>query len=443
MRARLTLALVLALLVASCGEDEGFFSTLTTGSTAAPVTTEAGGSTSTAAEGWASTTTFPVAGTTTTTAAPVREWAWTRLAADGSFFGGEDDQSTLAVAAHAAGLVAVGSEWMGEEFDAAAWTSTDGLVWSRVPHDESVFGGPDYQRMFGVTAGGPGLVAVGIDGSGGDWDAAVWISADGLAWSRVPHDESALGGPGRQGMSKVVAGGPGLVAIGWEEGGDDDVAVWTSPDGLAWSRVPHDEEIFGGSEDQYADGLAVGGPGLVVAGSDYSGGDGEAAVWVSSDGTVWSRLARQAAFGGLGDHWMAAVTSTGAGLVAVGAECAGDECDGAAWTSVDGLTWSRVVHDEAVFGGDGDQVISGVTSAGGGLVAVGRDESGGDLDGAVWISVDGLTWSRVAHDEAVFGGPLDQRMWEVVAGGPGLVAIGEYDTGGDRDGAMWVAVPAG
>ena len=113
------------------------------------------------------------------------------------------------------------------------------------------------------------------------------------------------------------------------------------------------------------------------------------------------------------------------------------------WTSPDGFTWSRVAHDEAVFGGEADQVISGVTSAGGGLVAVGRDESGGDLDGAVWTSVDGLIWSRVAHDEAVLGGPFDQRMWEVVAGGPGLVAIGEYDTGGDRDGAMWVAVPAG
>jgi hypothetical protein len=38
---------------------------------------------------------------------------------------------------------------------------------------------------------------------------------------------------------------------------------------------------------------------------------------------------------------------------------------------------------------------------------------------------------------------MDQRMWGVVGGGPGLVVIGEHDTGGDRDGAIWVAVPAG
>ena len=39
-------------------------------------------------------------------------------------------------------------------------------------------------------------VVVGVDGSGGDWDAAAWTSPDGLAWSRVPHDEPVFGGPG-------------------------------------------------------------------------------------------------------------------------------------------------------------------------------------------------------------------------------------------------------
>ena len=47
-------------------------------------------------------------------------------------------------------------------------------TWSRVPHDEAVFGGTGDQKMRSVTVGGPGLVAVGEDGSEDDFDAAVW-----------------------------------------------------------------------------------------------------------------------------------------------------------------------------------------------------------------------------------------------------------------------------
>ena len=47
------------------------------------------------------------------------------------------------------------------------------LAWSRVPHDEAVFGRAG-SKMRSVTAGGPGLVAVGDDKAGGD--AAVWTA---------------------------------------------------------------------------------------------------------------------------------------------------------------------------------------------------------------------------------------------------------------------------
>ncbi len=42
--------------------------------------------------------------------------------------------------------------------------------------------------MNGVTVGGPGLVAVGNDG----FDAAVWISSDGVTWSRVPLQDTQV-----------------------------------------------------------------------------------------------------------------------------------------------------------------------------------------------------------------------------------------------------------
>ena len=73
-------------------------------------------------------------------------------------------------------------------------------------------------------------------------------------WERVdPADETIPGG-----MAAVVAGGPGLVAVGVDgSGGDYDAAVWTSSDGYVWERVAHDEAVFGGAEDQIVRGLAV------------------------------------------------------------------------------------------------------------------------------------------------------------------------------------------
>ena len=106
------------------------------------------------------------------------------------------------------------------------WTSPDGITWSRVPHDEAVLGGAGLQQMLGVIAGGLGLVAVGQDVQ----DAAVWTSPDGITWSRVPDDEAVLGGAGLQLlMVGVTVGGPGVVAIGWEGSlFGQDAAVWVA-----------------------------------------------------------------------------------------------------------------------------------------------------------------------------------------------------------------------
>ena len=118
-------------------------------------------------------------------------------------------------------------------------TSVDGITWSRVPHDEAAFGGAVW--MASVTAGGPGLVAVGSALPPRDWVAAAWTSVDGITWSRIPHEEAVFGegvGFGSesfQGMNSVTAGAPGLVAVGFEgfDGSDgvDGPAVWTATTG--------------------------------------------------------------------------------------------------------------------------------------------------------------------------------------------------------------------
>ena len=50
-------------------------------------------------------------------------------------------------------------------------------------------------------------------------------------------------------------------------------------------------------------------------------------------------------------------------------------------------------------------------------------------------------WARVPHDEAIFGGDYDQVMLSVVAGGPGLVAVGYGGTWDDGDAAVWHWTP--
>ena len=84
-------------------------------------------------------------------------------------------------------------------------TATPSVTWSRIPRDETVLCGEGPQAMNSVIAGGPGLVAVGLGSLGGDadagawtYDAAAWTSADGITWSRIPRDESVFGGEGFQ-----------------------------------------------------------------------------------------------------------------------------------------------------------------------------------------------------------------------------------------------------
>jgi hypothetical protein len=105
------------------------------------------------------------------------------------------------------------------------WTSIDGITWTRVPDDVTVRG-----ALTSVTAGGPGLVAVGIDATEAN---GVWTSVDGITWSRVPNDISVFGKwPGW--ITDVTVGGPGLVAVGSHD--DDaavhgDAAVWVTEEG--------------------------------------------------------------------------------------------------------------------------------------------------------------------------------------------------------------------
>ena len=178
-------------------------------------------------------------------------------------------------------MVGVGVNGSGGDLDVAAWTSPDGTTWTRVTDNETVFGEKSEQRMRSVTAGGPGLVGVGHDGWGRN--AAVWTSPDGITWTRVPHDEEVFGGEDDQMMQSATTGGPGLVAVGID-GPDEDrhAVVWISPDGITWTRVSHDEEVFGGEAELVMASVTAGGPGLVAVGVGGPAQDWDPVMWLAT-----------------------------------------------------------------------------------------------------------------------------------------------------------------
>ena len=445
-RALLTSVLMLlAVLAVACTTD----AVSTSGTIAiAPTTTQAAISTTTLAPTTTSrATTTSTQVPATTLALPGPELVWARVPDREGVLGGAGMQVVNSVTAGGPGLVVVGGSESGGEADAAVWVSADGYTWARVPDKEGVLGGTGIQLINSVTKGGPGLVAVGVDDPEGslakgfvDTDAAVWVSADGYAWTRIPHDEAVFGGPDGQRMMSVTAGGPGLVAVGsdYRDGsGWPDVAVWVSADGYDWTRVPGNEAVLGGPGGQEVLSVTAGGPGLVAVGS--TGSYQDAAVWVSADGYGWTRIDDEAVLGGPGTQEMLAVTAGGPGLVAVGVNGSGAGEDVLVWVSADGYKWIRL-GGEAVLGGPGAQSAGPVAAWEEGLVLVGGDDPGDDLAPAVWVSADGYKWIRLGG-EAVPGGSDDLVVSSVAAWKTGLVAVGGDQPGGDWDGAVWVSLP--
>lgn len=351
---------------------------------------------------------------------------WKRAHGASAVFGEKGGRTAInAIVAGGPGLVAVGYE----SPDAAVWTSEDGLSWKRAAKGDPALADRGIEGMSAVAAAGPGFVAVGGDEVGGNWDAAVWMSRNGLSWKRVGFGAAVFGGNGSQLMRGVVAGGPGLVAVGFDAG---DAAVWVSRRGSSWKRARAGELVFGGEGKQEMNSVTAAGPGLVAVGSS----NGDAAVWTSIDGISWKRApAGQPAFGGAGEQKMFSVVAGGPGLVAVGY----DNGAATAWVSSDGLVWKRasISQSDSRRAAVWSEML-GVTAGGRGLVAVGVIGAGfGGSDAAVWSSKDGLSWKNIPDSGLVFGFEGNQAMAGVAAGGPGLVAVG----GDSNTAAVWTSSP--
>jgi len=168
-----------------------------------------------------------------------------------------------------------------ETTTASLWTTTDGVTWEAHPESAAVFDSSDVTK---VISGGPGLVAVGAS-PGGEFvpTAAVWTSADGASWTLVsPHGE----GYAEATIFDVKIAGPGYVAVGTDWKG---AAFWSSDDGTTWTRGSNTSEPVPEFGHLVAQDITL------IDGTVYASGfiwEADAAsalprLWMSPDGKTW------------------------------------------------------------------------------------------------------------------------------------------------------------
>jgi hypothetical protein len=359
-----------------------------------------------------------------------------------------------AVTAGGPGFVAVGrgcsSTTSGDldRCEAIVWTSTVGRTWVRAPASDATdtgryipMSGPEI-GMFDVAAGAPGVVAIGY-AARPNLQATTWFSADGISWERIPLGlEPPAASPGGLDAARVNAvtwDGRQFVIVGEDRSVIDGslksilaatarAAVWTSPDGRTWARVPH-AKVFdvGGFVDTMEDPASGGmrdvmaSPnGLVAVGSVCSNKPVGCtpASWTSVDGTTWERGGGMPAVSGL----LKAVAGSGTRFTAVGAGTCDSSpvaipqpCPALVLTSPNGQMWTQQPFEQA-----GD--LRTLTVIGGRYFATAPDGPE-----TVWTSLNGSAWT--AAD---------------VAGGPATAGLGnfaEWHFAATPETAVWIGSP--
>lgn len=236
------------------------------------------------------------------------------------------------------------------------WQSIDGAQWSRVT-DKPAFGERQYPALLsyagklwliGGTFSAPGTLSYYND---------VWSSADGETWTRVLADNSAANAGSTTQFSQRAQHGAvvynnkmwvigGYGPVGAAGGGEALNDVWSSSDGVTWTRALASTDTPGTSQFTKRTWHRVV---AYNAGSGEKmyliGGNGQTAlndVWWSTDGRTWSQVTATTPFTpGRGLH--SAVVFNGRIFVIGGLNGSTDYND--VWSSSDGVVWNQLTAD--------------------------------------------------------------------------------------------------
>lgn len=326
----------------------------------------------------------------------------------------------------------------------AVLRSDDGVTWARVADvgdlSETEGRPGPAAGMYDVVAGGPGLVAVGVsnvrdldDPRVDIAEPAVWVSTDGQAWERVRDDDLDDGY-----MTAVTVLPDGsLVAVGAAPGVGPQPAAWRSgPDGRSWERIPDAFDSPGQVIDGFVIDVATVGDAPIGIG--FQGRRNASTFSIGRDGR-WVPTSAADAFDEEAWYPQSISVSDGGTLVAVGSRLPHPEPHepDIAWRSSDGVSWELGRFEPTIVdsGQPSGQGLSVVTSVGDAFVAGGSQPEGPP---GLWLSHDGLEWAILPGSEPIETGDV----LGLAAGADRMVAVGESQTVGGAP-AIWVGLPEG
>ena len=282
-------------------------------------------------------------------------------------------------------------------------TSADGVAWATV--DLGDVGSPGY--LDDLVAFPGGYAAVGGGGGADGTDAVALVSADGLAW-RAAKDRDLKGTT----MAGVTAWADGLFAVGCAGTDLCKPSGFTSPDGLAWTRVPM-PGAFAPDSVVAADGLLV-----VVGRSGIA--DGGPAISTTTDLARWTQ--RTMKFGGkLGEAQIQGkhiVVAGGLDDFLTGAS------NGVVVYSPDGgKRWVQLPDTTPP-----DSWFEGISTAGPTIAFGWQTTADGERHPAAWITRVGADWQRVRPAAGAEGIGMIHDFVSL-ADGSGGIAVGETGSG--------------
>lgn len=205
-------------------------------------------------------------------------------------------------------------------------------------------------------------------------------------------------------------------------------AVSESATTAGWSRVA---APFGNpSVATRIDGVSNWQSGLVAYGRVRAPGRNQfnelAAIFLSDTGEVWRAVPIDVGVGPDDSSEIYLLAAGRLGIAAFGGVCCAVE-EQAIWFSLDGVAWERLALEPSVF--EGSQ-LAAARATDNGFVVVGS-RSG---RAAIWTSNDGRTWTAIESEDAKFG---PGAVGDIAAVGGRWLAAGYQDDGETYDGALW------
>ncbi len=330
------------------------------------------------------------------------------------------------------GFVATGSldpdPPMARDIHEAFFASSDGLQWTLVDEDATANAGQGPQW---IVTNGDKLVAVSYDGVENlSRPLLAWVSSDGRSWTRLGGTWDAVW---KDAWPIAIAGGPtGVVAIG--EDGNDRPIIVRSSDLVTWSRETL-SPVFASAVFRdmvsYGDGFViVGRDGAPDTYSDATGsvlGVGRPAAWISPDGLAWTAAevegneikgAELSSVGAGANGLYATGIDDGTAIIARNAQRQG-------WASADGRSWRKIDQTDpgpadAILASDGTRIIA----LGGFPRTVPWPDQRWASEPLAWSSTDGVTWTSIGYQGAVYAIPSDVPLEDIpVPGAPGIAPL--------------------